>query len=129
MRLKELREGRGAPSFIFFPRYCQLDPWPSPASPPPLPHRRPHALGGIVLTQQIVHTHVSKYLLKLSLITKQAAMLTGWRAEVVFQSTGDGEGVGRGKADTKNKPAEWGWLSQGAERSCQAARACEAAGR
>lgn len=46
--------------------------------------------------QQIVRTHVSKYLLKLSRITKQAAMLTGWRAEVVFQSTDDGEGEGRG---------------------------------
>lgn len=45
---------------------------------------------------QIVHTHVSKYLLKLSLITKQAAMLRGWRAEVVFQSTDDGEGAGKG---------------------------------
>lgn len=56
-------------------------------------------------------------------------MLTGWRAEVVFQSTDGGEGQGRGAADTKNKPVERGWLSQGAERSCQAARACEAAGR
>lgn len=80
--------------------------------------------------QQIVHTHVSKYLLKLSLITKQTVMLTGWRAWVVFQSTDDGEGAGEGGlADTKNKPAERGWLSQGAERSCQAVRACEAAGR
>jgi hypothetical protein len=57
-------------------------------------------------------------------------MLTSWRAEVVFQSTDDGEeGREGGLADTKNKPAERGWLSQGAERSCQAARACEAAGR
>lgn len=46
--------------------------------------------------QPIVHTHVSKYLLTLSLITKQAAMLTGWRAWVVFQSTDDGEGAGKG---------------------------------
>lgn len=46
--------------------------------------------------QQIVRTHVSKYLLKLSRITKQAAMLTGWRAKVVFQSADDGEGAGEG---------------------------------
>lgn len=46
--------------------------------------------------QQTVHTHVSKYLLKLSLITKQAVMLTGWRAQVVFQSTDDEEGAGKG---------------------------------
>lgn len=91
MRLEGFREERGVP-FLVFPqrRYCQLDPWPSP--PPPC---HPHAPGGIVLTQQIVPTHVSKYLLKLSLITKQAAMLTGWRAEDVFQSTDDGEGAGR----------------------------------
>lgn len=46
--------------------------------------------------QQIVHMCVSKYLLKLSLITKQAAMLTRWRAGVVFQSTDNGEGAGEG---------------------------------
>lgn len=46
--------------------------------------------------QQIVHMCGSKYLLKLSLITKQAATLTGCRAGVVFQSTDDGEGAGEG---------------------------------
>ena len=65
----------------------------STGHPLPVPTYR-----GIVLMQQIVHMRVSKYLLKLSLITKQAAMLTGWRAGVVFQSTVDGEGAGEGGA-------------------------------
>lgn len=77
-----------------------------------------HSHRGFII-QQIAYTHVSKYLLKLSLITKWGVMLVVQGAEVAFQSAGAG-------LTPKINSISLERLSQGAERTCQAG-VCEPA--
>ena len=71
------------------------------------------------IIQQIAYTHVSKYLLKSSLITKWGVVLVVQGVEVAFQSA-------RASLTPKINSISLERLSQGAERTCQAG-VCEPA--
>lgn len=81
-------------------------------------HTCVHSRRGFII-QQIAYTHVSKYLLKSSLITKWGVVLVVQGVEVAFQSA-------RASLTPKINSISLEWLSQGAERTCQAG-VCEPA--